>query len=297
MATALDSLAKKLSVQAEADGFESDYDGEFNNDEHAEVISQPAAAAVATVTTTTPVVTSLVEAKPQTELDAREMQYAFELDSFNRDKKAKLDKLQAAYIDDDTALYEKHRDEIGQTLEGSLKRSLLHGRQVNERITLQDTMGKESELLESLQFPDYETWELSGYKSGDVLGELINTNHKLKQPIPTDIRSFKSKELKGEVVYYKSESLLKKPTVNFADDGYKVKVYLIDDEQTILAALQLASQKELGAPFDIKGSKTFCDLCKRVALKHGIATNIPEVVGNHSVEKTQVTMNSNSPTP
>lgn len=220
------------------------------------------------------------------ELDARESLHAFELDAFNKEKKSKLQALNAAYFKEETALIEKHREETGKTLEGSLKRSLLQSRQIGERLTLKDTFESQSAAIESVQFPDYETWELADYKSGTHFGELASANSK-RLPIPTDIRAFKSKEIKGEVAYYKAE-FLKRPRVNFADDGHKVKVYLVDDEQTILAALQLASQKELGKPFDIKGSKSFCELCQSVALAHGIAIKTPEIVGSKTVQKTQL---------
>jgi hypothetical protein len=149
-----------------------------------------------------------------------------------------------------------------------------------ERLTLQGRFGR---------FPDYENWlrneqhsdeadawryrhsqwpSFKPLKHEDEAGSESDTK-------PKDIRAFQATACGCDVHYGKASAHGYMQTVAFIDRGNQIDVCTEMDDDAILAAMQLATQK--WGSFAIEGNEAFRRRCVEVAAKNGVHLVEPEL--------------------
>jgi len=173
----------------------------------------------------------------------------------------------------------------GKGSELNQRRSVMAAKQQNEKLDLFDRHRKEQEKLRERfprQFLSFKNWlsldddsELSAlYRYPDQLvlsGTEDNVNSTPANGF--DLRDYSpiSGNRRGAVIYCKSG----KNIAEFIDYGRKIVVTEKFDESSILAALQLASQK--WGSVQINGSEEYRQLCVRLAVERGFKIANPEL--------------------
>jgi hypothetical protein len=116
------------------------------------------------------------------------------------------------------------------------------------------------------QYPSYEEWRFRDNEEGQ---EIVGNTYSIPQI--QDIRFFFGEIVGGKVLYTKKDD---KNNISFIDYGNKITINDWKNPETILAALQLASEK--WNAIKVTGCKEFIDLSVKVALENGITLTNPE---------------------
>jgi hypothetical protein len=160
--------------------------------------------------------------------------------------------------------------------------------QQSETLALRDRQKEEREYLKKRfprQFPGFKTWlsmdadpELSvvfRYPGQPVIfaayGEDASVTGKTLRPIVLRDYSPVSDKRRGGVMYVRNGSAV----ADFIDYGKKIVFPAKHNEESVLAALQLASRK--WGSVQINGSNEYERLCVDIAAKHGIRIVNPEM--------------------
>ena len=175
----------------------------------------------------------------------------------------------------------------GKGTELNQRRSIMVAKQQSEKLALFDRHKEERENLKKRvphQFPSFkkwlslendpELWVQYRYNNQLVLFAADSNEHF------TPVKSFDLRDYspvfgkRGGVMYCKSGKS-NKNAADFIDYGNKVVLADKFDESSVLAALQLASQK--WGSIQISGSNEYKNLCVQLAAKHGFKISNPEM--------------------
>lgn len=155
-------------------------------------------------------------------------------------------------------------------------RSLLAAQHAAEKAALKERHSEQRALHRQRYkaFPDFETW--LRLQNDSELADAWRYRHSGNPSFigpssvvvaARDIRAFQA-SVYGDAVYYsKSQKHGVDVSASFIDRGGRIDICGRDDE-SLLAAMQLASQK--WGPFEITGDHQFIQRCVALAAKHGI---------------------------
>jgi hypothetical protein len=167
----------------------------------------------------------------------------------------------------------------GRGAELNRQRSILAAVQKAEKLNIQDQQREEREALKKVfqrRFPTFKAWldmeenapelfVLFRYPNNPVLFPLEEKQSLL--PVMEDLRAYEARSgNKGGVAYFAAGS--RRNEADFIDYGRKILLSKKYDEKSVLAAIQLASQK-WGA-VNITGDEKYKALCLQAARKEGI---------------------------
>ena len=152
---------------------------------------------------------------------------------------------------------------------------------------------KEMIMIDNPDFPTFHEWQKKSrpQRSGaqvardrevqDICGDSD------APPQRRDIRDFAHRVEGDTVEYYKPlESGADGFQIGFVDTGRNIRIHDWRDEETTLAALQLASQKF--GKFAVTGSDEYKNMCVRLAAEHGFKISNPELQESIRTEKIRV---------
>lgn len=173
-------------------------------------------------------------------------------------------------------------------------RSVLAAEQAGEKIALKEKQSRERIHLQQKypRYPDFEEWLRSGkdltlaekWRYRDSVAPRIE-GEGFDLPKARDIRSYCA-EVWGSVVFYSRNSLEFSEGACFVDRGKEIDVYDWHSRDSVLAALQLASQK--WGSFTVVGNDDYKALCVRLSAEYGFKINNPELQGSLEAERQQV---------
>lgn len=162
-------------------------------------------------------------------------------------------------------------------------RSVLAAQQAAAKAALKDRHKSDRALLRQQYgaFADFESWlrqqgfidqaDAWRYRGSAF---LILSGETSVPAVVRDIRFFDAKIHNGAVHYYRRDGA-KDCAAAFVDSGRKIQVQDADDTDSILAAMQLASQK--WRCFEVIGSDAYKRLCAKLAAEHGFEISNPEL--------------------
>jgi hypothetical protein len=223
--------------------------------------------------------------------------YQREKANYHKVKKEAFSELNARHREEREVMYKNQRagrsalfavSWKGRGGELNRRRSVMAAEQQSETLSLRDRRKEERECLKKRfprQFPSFKAWlsmdddpELSvifRYPGQPVIfaasGEDTSVTGKTLRPI--DLRDYSpvSDKRRGGVMYVRNGSSV----ADFIDYGKKIVFPAKHNEESVLAALQLASRK-WGA-VQINGSDEYKRLCVDIAAKQGIRIVNPEL--------------------
>ena len=173
-------------------------------------------------------------------------------------------------------------------------RSVIAAEQAAEKAALKEKhrAAREQHRQAFRSYADFKLWQRIPFIQPDpapIPGERDDP------PAPRDIRAFKSM-IRGREVYYTRKDIPEQPRqpVSFVDRGKRINVLEWRDEDTTLAALQLASQK--WGRITVNGTDEYKEMCARLAAAHGFKITNPELQDTIRQQR-QVRRPADSPEP
>ena len=214
-------------------------------------------------------------------------------DEYLKGKKETLSELRKRHEDERKSLFGKQREERsalfgvswkGKGAELNQHRSIMAAKQQNEKLGLSDQHREERKKLRKRffhQLPSFKKWLtmendlelLPMYRYSDQLVLFAADGNDNGTPKKFDLRDYSPilGNKRDGVMYCKGG----KNIADFIDYGKRIVVADKFDELSVLAALQLASQK--WGNIQISGSEEYKRLCARLAGKHGFKIANPEL--------------------
>ncbi len=183
----------------------------------------------------------------------------------------------------------------GRGREMNIARSILASAQASEKISLKERQKSErnkffSKFQKIPSFEEWyriqnqpklaEKWRYREYDPQEVEGERYD------HPKEKDIRSYTARAHHDEVLYSKSGSTESKDNVSFIDKGRKIHVYHWKERETVLAALQLSSQK--WGSFKVNGTDEYKELCVQLAAEYGFKIINEELRKKIEIEREKI---------
>jgi hypothetical protein len=189
------------------------------------------------------------------------------------------------------ALYSRQRAQRDKILRGDWKgrgdrlnalRSVLAAEQAAEKVQLREKHARDRDRWRTRfrPWPDFEGWlrlkkqpelaELWRKRNTEtpcIEGERDNRDD---TPVPRDIRAYRS-IIQGRWLLYCGET----NDIAFVDTGKTIEVHDCRNDDSVLAALQLAAQK--WGMFRVMGDSEYKALCVRLAATHGFRIANPEL--------------------
>lgn len=210
------------------------------------------------------------------------------------EKKTAFSRLKERHGDERKLLLDSQREERsslfftswkGRGAELNQLRSVMAAKQQGEKLDLRDRQKKERDVLKNqfpYQLPSFKKWlSLDGDRESLPLlrypEQLVispsgnNENFSLTRTF--DLRDYSPRlgKAPSRVLYCKNDSNI----ADFIDYGKRIVLAKNFNEASVLAALQLASQKWNG--IQINGSQEYKNLCVRLAVEHGFKIANPEL--------------------
>lgn len=185
-----------------------------------------------------------------------------------------------------------HQAERGRVLAGDWKgrrallnalRSQLAAKQVGERADMIDRHNAQRQTLRQTwpPFPDYASW--LRMEKGEREAQAWRKRHRTvpvdaligqeDRPRLRDIRDYTVSKVGWAVVYRRKNG----DRADFVDRGSRISL-LNRDEASVLAAMQLASQK--WGTMTIEGDDEYKRLCMRLAAQYGFRISNPELLAD-----------------
>jgi hypothetical protein len=202
-----------------------------------------------------------------------------------RDRRVLADRTRSEW----STMIERHRDERQRALVGNWRgkgaalnamRSLLAARQAQEKAALRERHQGERQRLSrgDRRWPSFEDWLRS--RDSDLADRwrfrerepAAITGEAAGPPRPRDIRDFQAEIGAWGILYRRLGQPSAAPA--FTDRGKRIVIHSIDRE-SVLAALQLASQKWM-AP-RVSGPDAYRKLCVELAAEHGFKLSNPDL--------------------
>lgn len=184
----------------------------------------------------------------------------------------------------------------GRGVAFSAFRSMLAALHAAQKIDLVDRQRarKEFVMMNNPDFPTIEQWQRSRGRNDlankwranrpdvqDIVGDSDAA------PQRRDIRDF-SHKVDGDAVHYykREENGSESVQIGFVDLGRRISVHDWRDEETTLAALQLASQKF--GKFAVTGTDDYKQMCVKLAVENGFEITNPELQDAIAAEKLRI---------
>ena len=196
----------------------------------------------------------------------------------------------------------RHRQERTEIFRGSWKgrgallnaaRSVLAARQAQERAEERDRQKLERGELhrDRGRFPRYEEWLRQ--RGHELAQEWRHRERRpagiegptFERPLPQDIRAFAA-HVQGWQVHYRRVGERGSPA--FTDRGREIDIYDSNRRESVLAALQLSSQK--WGTFTVRGNERFQRMCVELAAEHGFNIANPELQQTITAERERIRM-------
>jgi hypothetical protein len=174
-------------------------------------------------------------------------------------------------------------------------RSVLAAEQAADKATLKERHKQERKQLREQYrpYPDFEQW-LREQKHPELANawryrasEPQHTNgDKAEPPTARDIRAYKP-EIHGNHVYYtKIGEESGDGEASFVDKGREIDIHDWRSSNSVLAALQLSSQK--WGSFTVTGNDEYMAMCVKLAAEHGFKISNPELQESIQTERQRI---------
>lgn len=172
-------------------------------------------------------------------------------------------------------------------------KSILAAQHAIEKLDLIDARKAQKDFVMSqypAKFPPIEQWQRNRgrndladqWRSNKTVQDIIGDSD--APPQRRDIRDFAHRVEGDTVEYYKPlESGADGFQIGFVDTGRNIRIHDWRDEETTLAALQLAGQKF--GTFAVTGNDEYKKLCVKLAAEHGFKISNPELQDSIKAER------------